>query len=184
MEQLQILLALLGLNQLSASIIGLLAIVLGYFAKRYFDLKNKLKEIEATHRKKLDEITTNYKMTHRSKIDDRLIEYAPIQIKALLEAYRKLYEGEVELSVKSFTNPNIIQEAEEMIMKPFTEFSAYLNDPTKSCIYSIHNFLEQFKYDPSENSIRNFKELKGKFYNDFIQTAIKTINQSVKEPGD
>ena len=184
MEELKKLLTLLGLSPLWASVIVLLVVVVAFFAKRYFDQKSKLEEIEATHRKRIEEIEATYRITHRAKIDDRLLEYAPVQVKALLEAYRMLYESKVAQTAKGPRFSKIIQEADEIIMKPFTDFSSYLADPTKSRIYGIHSVLEQFKYDPSESAIRAFKNFKEKFYNDFIQTAIKTIEQSAKESGD
>ena len=184
MEELKNLLTLLGLSPLWASVIILLAVVVAFFAKRYFDQRTKLEEIEATHRKKLEEIEATYRITHRAKIDDRLLEYAPVQVKALLEAYRMLYDSEVAQTAKGLGFSKIVQEADEMIMKPFTDFSSHLGDPIKSRIYGIHSVLEQFRYDPSEGAIRDFKKFKGKFYNDFIRTAIETIEQSVKGSGD
>ncbi len=84
MDELKNILNSLGLSPLWTSVIVLLIGFLLFFLKNYIDLKKKLKEIEAM-----------YKSNYRGKFDDQIFKYSPLQVKALLEAYRMLYENKI-----------------------------------------------------------------------------------------
>ncbi|HEU0050104.1 MAG TPA: hypothetical protein VFQ43_21115 [Nitrososphaera sp.] len=93
--------------------------------------------------------------TRRGKIDDTLFQYSKLQCSELLEVHRMLYEsGEITetLDVADFVKK--IKEADQRILKPLTDFRAFLDEPVRQLIYPVHNMLEQFKYNPSKDARR------------------------------
>jgi hypothetical protein len=85
-----------------------------------------------------------------TKTRETLGKYAQPQESALLTAYRNLYEkvDMRELSQKQFLK--LISEADELIMKPFTDYRSDLPPDLQARIYDdIHNDLAQFKPDPT-----------------------------------
>lgn len=167
MNELRNILTSLGLNPIWASVIIILTSVIIFSLKQHLSLKKKLKEIQA-----------EYESKYRGKIDDRLIAYSRLQVEALLNAYKKLYENDSMDTAKRDDFVKNLKEANILIMDPLIKYSSFLDDSTKAIIYRINNILEQFKYNPSDNSIKTFKNYKGRFFN-HVEETIKAIHQTV-----
>lgn len=164
MDELKNLLTLLGLNPLWASVIVILTGSFAYFVKQYLDLRNKLKEIDAT-----------YKKAYRGKLDDKLIEYSALQVKSLLEAYRMLCENPAIQKAPYTQFSKAITRADALVMTPFTAYAPFLNESIKVHIYGIHNILEQFKHNPSEASVKQFFDFQHEFFR-LIEEAINMLS--------
>jgi hypothetical protein len=80
---------------------------------------------------------------------DKLLEYQGLQEAALLKAYRKLYE---EVDLKSLTPSefrNLVSEADQLIMEPFTNYRAYMDRRIADSLFNLHNVIAQYKGDPT-----------------------------------
>lgn len=128
MEGLKNLLAELGLSPAATAATILVVAILVFFAKRALDERQKRKS------------------TKRSTLEKYLLD----QEQALLKAYRLLYE-ERDLNTLS---PNefveIVSQADDIIMEPFTRCRGVLPPDVQAKIYDdIHDVLAQFKPDPT-----------------------------------
>jgi hypothetical protein len=136
-------------------------------------LKTQTKEVE-----KIRGIIAT-EIARREKIDDALLQYSKLQCSEFLEVYRMLYEaGEITETVNVDDFVKIIKEADQRILKPLTDFSAFVDEEDmKKLIYPVHNILDQFKYNPSRDAIKAFIDFRQSFYG-LIASAINQI-QSV-----
>jgi len=128
MEELKSLLKELGLPPAAVAVIIVATVIIVFFIKRALNRREK----QETERRKT------------------LGKYALLQGAALWKAYRKLYEDVDmrKLSQQEFLK--LISDADELIMKPFTDYHSVLPEDLKARIYNeIHNDLAQFKPDPS-----------------------------------
>jgi hypothetical protein len=173
-EELKSVLTTLGLSPALISVVVLLAGILIYLVKMRLDLQSSLEQVKAT-------AEATYNFDRQAKIDDRLFDYAREQGKALKEAYRMVFENEEVQPTKRRRFVEIVKEADDKIMEPFTDFSTYLDEDIQSRIYAVHWMLDQMTYDPSEGAIRDFLALKASFYNDYIEEATKKMNEIVRE---
>jgi hypothetical protein len=127
MQELGNLLKELGLPPLAIAATVIAAAILIFFLKRALNRREKRKV----------------------KSRETLKEYARLQEEALLKAYRMLYE-QVDLgtlSQKEFLQ--VICQADDLLMKPFTRYRADLPAAVTATIYNdIHSVLAQFKPYP------------------------------------
>jgi hypothetical protein len=128
MEELKSLLKDLGIPPAALAGFTIIAAIVIFFVKRALNLRDKRK-------------------TERRKT---LSEYARLQEEALFKAYRKLYE---EVNINALSQREFLQvisQADELIMKPFTRYRNDLPADVRARIYDdIHNDLAQFEPDPA-----------------------------------
>ena len=162
-DELRKILELLGLSPLWASIILLSASSLAYLFKRNIDLRNELKKARL------------------QEIDKQLLQYSRLQIVALLETYRMLYESKETYTSRGDQFSERVKKAEDMITKPFTEYFSYLDryPSIQGHVYAIWGVLIQSRYKPSEVGIKSFFKKRVMFFH-LIQDAINAIQQVQK----
>lgn len=128
MKDLKDLLRELGLPPEAIAVIIITATIGVFFLKRFLDRREKRKT---------------------ARIED-LRKYARLQEEALLKAYRLLYE-QVDLNAltqKEFAQ--VICQADDLIMEPFTRYRRDLPDDVQAKIYNdLHSPIAQFKFNPA-----------------------------------
>ncbi len=128
MKDLKDLLEKLGLPPEAIMAVIVAAAIFVFFLKRFLDRREK---------------------QEMARIED-LREYARLQEEALLKAYRLLFE-QVDLNKltqKEFSQ--VICQADELIMDPFTRYRRNLPDDIRAKIYNdLHSPIAQFKPDPA-----------------------------------
>jgi hypothetical protein len=91
-----------------------------------------------------------HKDEKEKQVRKTLRKYANLQEKALLEAYRMLYE---QVSLKALTSKQFeqaVSTADDLIMVPFTNYRADLPKEIVAKFYNdIHSILAQYKPDPT-----------------------------------
>ena len=131
-DAIKTLLSLMGLSPAATAITIIALLIAGFFAKRMLDERQRRK-VERR---------------------DTLRKYLLEQEEALLRAYRLLYEGKDlnTLSPKAFDE--IVAQADDTIMGPFTRYRGALPPDVHATIYNdIHSVLAQFKQDPTSPRI-------------------------------
>lgn len=134
--------------------LALVALVLGVIAYVF---------VQFLHRPSIS-TSTQTMIDPRDPIFKKKVKYSQAQAKALLEAYRVIYENPAGPITTPSELVQVVTKADALIMSPLTGYTAFLDDVTKNEIYNIHNILEQFKYNPSQNAIRDLMNFKHEFY--------------------
>jgi len=143
MKEFRELLISIGLPPWAISVVVIAATILLFFFISYFRRKE----------------------TKDKRNDDALHKYASLQENAMLRAYRLLYEGK---NIKDLTQKEleaVVSEADDIIMKPFTEYRAYLDDEIIFKIYDLHNILAQYKPHQTLKSHQLSSEAKNNLFN-------------------
>lgn len=157
MEELKELLNQIGLPTWAIPVVLILTAFLLFFAKSYY----------------------NRREARAEKDYEVLRKYAALQEQALIQAFRMLFE---EVNLKALTQTEferVVSQADDLILKPFTEYRAYLDSKVISKFYDIHNVLAQFKSDPtfqhkpSQDAIENLLGYSDRFLKD--STALKEL---------
>jgi hypothetical protein len=79
---------------------------------------------------------------------DTLHVYAALQEEALFQAYRTLYEG-VNLSALAPKDlVHLVEQADALIMGPFTRYRIHLDDRLQARVFDLHNIIAQYRPDP------------------------------------
>src|SRR5438445_3552171 len=128
MDELKELLKQIGLPSVAIPIVVIAAAVSIFFVKRALKRKDQKEK----------------------RFRETLRKYANLQEKALLEAYRSLYE---HVSLKSMTSrqvEGVVSAADDLIMGPFTAYRAELPNEVREKFYNdIHSILAQYRSDPT-----------------------------------
>ncbi len=163
MEELKQVLNQIGVGAAAIPFVLLAAAILVFFAKRAVERRS----------------------SEKAKRLDTLQRYAAAQEKAMLEAYRMLYE-QVDLAAltdKEFVR--LVCAGDDLIMAPFTEYRSYLDDDVKGRVYELHSILAQFRPDPvlplwlTSASKRNLLAHKRQFLTD-IENLCGLLRQRLK----
>jgi hypothetical protein len=145
-----------------------------YILKKYIELKSKHYELDILYRNKLSELEAAYKHGHRGKIDDKLLQYSQEQVKVLLEVYRTLYEGQLSESTSAENFQEIISDSDKKILKPITDYRAFLSKKITDPVYTVHSILAQFKESTSKESLISFLKFRHEFFR-LMQRAIENV---------
>ncbi len=89
--------------------------------------------------------------------------YAQEQYAALITAYVRLYEGDGALAGGSAFR-RLAYEADKNVMRPFRINEPLLDDQLRRRIILIHDVLDQVHDNPSEATLKNFRDWKSNFY--------------------
>ena len=161
MEELRNILVEIGLPPVTISAIIIVAAILVFFIKRVL---NRREEIKTERR-------------------ETLRDYARLQEEALRKAYRMLYE-KVDLNTLSQREfLQVVSQADDLIMEPFTRYIADLPDDIKAGIFNgPHSDLAQFKPDPtfarevSSEAIQNLSQ-----YGDHFLQKIASVMDVIRK---
>lgn len=120
--------------------------------------------------------------SRKNRTDDALHKYASLQETALLKAYRLMYEKN---NIRALTQKELeetVSEADDIIMEPFTEYRAYLNDEICAQMYNIHNILAQYKPHPTLKYSLSTEARENLFsYNNKFLKQVESIKKSISK---
>ncbi len=139
----------MGIPQIWGAVLTILFLAIVFLLKKLID--------QRAEKRKADRELVNKQFTD-------IAEYVKEQSVALTKAYLGIFEGKDALDAQGKQFSEIVEKADNELMKPLRKFSAKLDDETKNKIFHIHNILAQYYPEPSRDAIQGFKERKGEFY--------------------
>jgi hypothetical protein len=140
---------LMGIPQVWGAVLTILFLAIAFLLKKLID-------------QRAEKQNADREMLHNQFAD--IADFAKEQSVGLIKAYLGIFEGKdaVEAEGKQFAE--IVEKADNDLMKPVRKYSAKLDDKTKAKIFAIHNILAQYYPDPSNEAIAVFKKRKVEFY--------------------
>jgi len=151
--------AFMGIAQVWGGVLTILCLAIAF-------LLNKLIDQLAEKRKSDREAVTEQFADVADFVKDQSV--------ALIKAYLRIFEGKDALDAQGKQFSEIVEKADNELMKPLRQFSAKLDDETKNKIFRIHNVLAQYYPDASDAAIQEFKTRKVEFYK-LIDETVKAI---------
>jgi hypothetical protein len=139
----------MGIPQVWGAVLTLLCLVILFFLKRLMD--------QLAERQKADRETIDKQFAD-------IAEYVKEQSVGLMKAYLKIFEGKDGIEAQGKQFAEIVEEADNNLMKPVRTYSAKLDEETRGKIFSIHNILAQYYPEASDEAIAAFKKRKVEFY--------------------
>lgn len=140
---------LMGIPQIWGAVLTVIFLAIAFLLKKLID---QLAEKYKADREILNEQFTD------------IAEFVKEQSVALAKAYLRIFEGKVGLDAHGKKFSEMVEEADNELMKPLRQFSVKLDDETKNKIFRVHNILAQYYPDASSDSIEAFKKRKVEFY--------------------
>lgn len=139
----------MGIPQVWGAVLTMICLVIVFLLKKLIDQREE--------RQKSD----------REMIDKQfadIAEYVKEQSVGLIKAYLKIFEGKEAVDAKGKQFSEIVEEADNSLMKPVRTYSAKLDEETRGKIFAIHNILAQYYPEASDEAIAAFKKRKVEFY--------------------
>lgn len=150
---------LIGIPQVWGGVLTVLCLAIAFLLKKLID--------QLAQKRKADHEILSAQFTD-------IAEFVKDQSVALTKAYLLIFEGKDALDAQGRQFSEIVQKADNELMKPLRQFSAKLDDETKNNIFRIHNILAQYYPDASHEAIQAFRRRKAELYK-LIDDTIQTI---------
>ena len=139
----------MGVPQAWGPVLTLLGLAIIYLLKKLVD--------QRAERQKADQATLANQFTD-------IAQYVKEQSVGLTEAYLRIFESKEAADARGKQFAEIVEKADNDVMKPLRAFQPKLDEATRIKIFSVHNILAQYYPEASDQAVAAFKARKVEFY--------------------